>query len=170
MRACGARTKALAVRKEMKVCLQFTVDTRSKLSPPLPKGFTGNAYVLASISCSAAQLEEDTLEATILKVKEAKQAVNNSYVRAYLEALEAPQRSLPPIKELTIVSDWTRTPFHTIDFLGHGNAAAYASPLASPLPQTAYFMQNPNEAGAIDVRIGLHPQCLHAFHHYFLTI
>ncbi|XP_058111575.1 brassinosteroid-related acyltransferase 1 [Magnolia sinica] len=163
-----ARTKALGLRNERKVCLQFTVDTRNKMSPPLPRSFSGNAYVLVSTASTAAELDEESIEATIGKIKQAKGVVTDDYVRAYIDALEAPQRALPPIRELTIVSDWTRTPFHTVDF-GHGSAA-YASPLGSPIPQVAYFMQSPNEAGAIDVRIGLHPQYVHAFYHYFLTM
>lgn len=170
MRVCSmyqARTKALGPKKERNVCLQFSVDTRNKMTPSLPRGFSGNAYVLASVLSSAARLEEATLEALVEMIREAKVSITNDYVRAYLEALEAPQRALPPLRELTIVSDWTRMPFHAVDF-GHGHAAC-ASPLASPLPQVAYFMQSPNEEGAIDVRIGLHPENVQAFSHYFLT-
>ncbi|KAJ4950596.1 hypothetical protein NE237_027428 [Protea cynaroides] len=162
-----ARTKALGLRKERMVCLQFAVDARNKMVPPLPRGFSGNAYVLASVCCTAGELEGASYDGIIQKIKEAKRSVSNDYVNAYLEALEAPQPSLPPLKELTMVSDWTRTPFHKVDF-GHGEAA-YASPLVSPLPQVAYFMQNPHETRSIDVRIGLIPQYLQAFSHYFLT-
>ncbi|XXG58914.1 hypothetical protein AAC387_Pa04g1098 [Persea americana] len=162
-----ARTKALGLKKERNICLQFSVDTRNKMTPSLPKGFSGNAYVLTSVICTAARLEKTTLEALVEMIREAKGLITNDYVQAYLEALEAPQRALPPLRELTIVSDWTRMPFHAIDF-GHGHAA-YASPLETPLPQVAYFMQSPNEEGAVDVRIGLHPENVQAFSHYFLT-
>ncbi|KAK9279445.1 hypothetical protein L1049_013124 [Liquidambar formosana] len=139
-----ARTKALGLRKERMVCLQFAVDTRNKMVPLLPKGFSGNAYVLASVALTAGELEEESHEALIEKIKEAKNSVTNEYVKAYIEALEAPQGTLPPLKELTLVSDWTRMPFHKVDFL-HGEAA-YASPLLPPIPQVAYFMQNPTES------------------------
>ncbi|KAJ4953757.1 hypothetical protein NE237_030589 [Protea cynaroides] len=168
-----ARTKTLGLRKERMVCLQFAVDARNRMVPPLPRGFSGNAYVLASVCCTAGELEEASYDGIIQKIKEAKRSVNNDYVNAYLEALEAqapqtsPQASLPPLKELTMVSDWTRTPFHKVDF-GQGEAAS-ASPLVSPLPQVAYFMQKPQETRSIDVRIGLLPQYLKAFSHYFLT-
>lgn len=162
-----ARTKAFALKKETMVCLQFAVDTRNKMVPPLPKGFSGNAYVLASVALTAGELEELSHEAIVEKIKEAKNSINNEYVNAYIEALDAPQGSLPPLEELTIVSDWTRMPFHKIDFLN--GEAAYASPLASPIPQVAYFMQNPSDLRGIDVRIGLFPQTLDAFSHYFLS-
>ncbi|XP_042508114.1 brassinosteroid-related acyltransferase 1 [Macadamia integrifolia] len=162
-----ARTKAMGLRKGRMVCLQFAVDARNKMVPPLPRGFSGNAYVLASVCCTARELEEASYDSTIEKIKEAKRSISNDYVKAYIEALEAPQATLPPLNELTIVSDWTRTPFHKVDF-GHGEAT-YASPLVPPLPQVAYFMQNPHETRGIDLRIGLLPQYLQAFSHHFLT-
>ncbi|XP_010275725.1 PREDICTED: brassinosteroid-related acyltransferase 1 [Nelumbo nucifera] len=162
-----ARTKALGLTKEKMVCLQFAVDTRNRTVPPLTQRFSGNAYVLASVSCSAGELEEESHAAIVEKIKEAKRSVTDDYVKTYLEALEGPQATLPPLKELTIVSDWTRMPFHKVDF-GHGEAA-YASPLVPPFAQVAYFMQNPTETRAIDVRIGLLPQHLQAFSHFFLT-
>ncbi|XP_059658229.1 brassinosteroid-related acyltransferase 1 [Cornus florida] len=162
-----ARTMALGFPKERMVCLQFAVDTRTRMVPPLPKGFSGNAYVLASVAMTAGELEEASYEAIVEKIEEAKNSVNNDYINAYVKALEgSPQATLPPLKELTLVSDWTRVPFHKLDFLGE--EAAYASPLVTPLPQVVYFLQNPNESEGIDVRIGLFPQTLSAFSHCFL--
>lgn len=149
------------------VCLQFAVDTRNKMVPPLPKGFTGNAYVLASIMMSMGELEHASYEGIIEKIREAKNSVNHDYVRGYIEALEGPQGSLPPLKELTLVSDWTRMPFHNIEFF-HGKAA-YACPLATPIPQVAYFMQSPTDNGGVDVRIGIEAETLDAFTDCFLN-
>lgn len=162
-----SRTKALGVRKERLVCLQFAVDTRNKVAPPLPKGFSGNAYVLASVALTARELEEESYEALVKKIKEAKNSITNEYITSYIEALEAPQVSLPPLNELTIVSDWTRMPFHKVDFLNC--EAACALPLDPPIPHVAYFMQNPSETRGIDVRIGLLPDTLNAFSQYFLV-
>jgi omega-hydroxypalmitate O-feruloyl transferase len=151
------------------VCLQFAVDTRNKMVPPLPKGFSGNAYVLASVALTAGALEEESHEGIVEKIREAKNSVSNDYVNAYVEALEGSQQAatLPPLKELTLISDWTRMPFHKISFL-HGEAA-YAFPLAPPVPHVAYFMQNPADNQGIDVWIGLLPQALSSFSHYFLN-
>ncbi|KAK8550557.1 hypothetical protein V6N13_119075 [Hibiscus sabdariffa] len=161
-----ARTKGLGVRKGTMVCLQFAVDIRNKMVPPLPKGFSGNAYVLASVALTAEELEAGSHEAIVEKIKEAKSSINKDYVIAYSQALDGSQGNLPPLNGLTLVSDWTRMPFHKIDFL-HGEAA-YASPLLSPVPQVAYFMQNPTDLRGVDVRIGLLPQTINAFAHYFL--
>lgn len=137
------------------------------MEPPLPKGFSGNAYVLASVALTAGELEELSHESIVDRIKEAKNSITNGYVNAYIQALDGPQGSLPPLKELTLVSDWTRMPFHKVDLLC--GEAAYASPLASPIPQVAYFMQNPIDSRGIDLRIGLFPQILDAFSYYFLN-
>ncbi|XP_050217073.1 brassinosteroid-related acyltransferase 1 [Mercurialis annua] len=161
-----ARTKALGVDKEKMVCLQFSMDIRNKIQPSLPKGFAGNAFVLVSVTLTAGELERESNETIIEKIKQAKNCVNNDYVNAYMEALDGSESTvLPPLEELTMVSDWTRMPFHKVELLP-GNAV-YASPLVSPVPQVAYFMQNPIDFRGIDVRIGLPPQALDAFSHYF---
>ncbi|KAL6295825.1 hypothetical protein ACE6H2_003967 [Prunus campanulata] len=162
-----AKTRALGARKETMVCLQFAVDARNKVEPPLPEGFSGNAYVLASVALTAGEVEQATHKAIVEKIREAKNSVTSNYVKAYTEAVAGPQTSLPPLKELTLISDWTRMPFHKIGFLQE--AAAYASPLVSPIPQVAYFMQNPRDNRGIDMRVGLLPHYLSAFTRYFLT-
>ncbi|KAG7024428.1 Brassinosteroid-related acyltransferase 1, partial [Cucurbita argyrosperma subsp. argyrosperma] len=162
-----ARTKALSVSKEKMVCLQFAVDARNKLKPPLPKGFSGNSFVLASVALPAKQLEEESYKTIIEMIRDAKSQVDDDYVNAYQLGLDGPQASLPPLKELTVISDWTRMPFHKIEFL-HGEAA-YASPLKPPILDVAYFLQNPADSQAIDVRVTLLSQTLDAFSTYFLT-
>ncbi|XP_028085578.1 brassinosteroid-related acyltransferase 1-like [Camellia sinensis] len=169
-----ARTKALGLNKDTAVCLQFAVDTRNKMVPPLPKGFSGNAYVLASVASTFRELEEQSHETVAEKIKEAKNSVTDDYINAYIEALEGGgggQTTLPPLKELTLVSDWRRVPFHKIDFLG-GSEEDYevgiATPLVPPLPQVAYLMENPHETSGIDVRIGLIPTMQTVFSNYFL--
>ncbi|KAG7973348.1 hypothetical protein I3843_07G223500 [Carya illinoinensis] len=164
-----ARSRALGLRRETMACLQFSVDIRNRMVPPLPKGFSGNAYVLASVALTAGALEGESHERIVEKIREAKNSISNEYVYAYVEALEGPRPSdLPPLKELTMLSDWTRMPFHKIPFL-HGEAA-YASPLVAPVPQVAYFMQNPDDDKGIDLRIGLLPHCLKSFSEYFLNV
>ncbi|XP_008452869.2 brassinosteroid-related acyltransferase 1 [Cucumis melo] len=162
-----ARTKALSVSKEKMVCLQFAVDARNKLMPPLPKGFSGNAFVLASVALTAKQLDEESYKTIIEMIQKAKSRVDNDYINAYQQGLEGPQASLPPLKELTVVSDWTRMPFHKIQFL-HGEAA-YASPLKPPILEVAYFLQNPTDGQAIDVHVPLLEHTFDAFSSYFLT-
>ncbi|KAE9599396.1 putative shikimate O-hydroxycinnamoyltransferase [Lupinus albus] len=118
--------------------------------------------------CKSGSLPFSTFE--VLAAHLWKNGVNNDYVRTYIEALEggANGSSLPPLKELTLVSDWTRIPFHNIEFFN--GKAAYACPLATPVPQVAYFMQTPTHYGDdVHVRIAIQPQSLDAFTHCFFN-
>ncbi|XP_050365943.1 brassinosteroid-related acyltransferase 1 [Argentina anserina] len=170
-----AKTLALGLSKEtMKetmVCLQFSVDARNKVDPPLAQGFTGNAYVLASVALTASQVvDQSDHKAIVDKIREAKKSVTNKYVKSYMKAVAgggSQETSLPPLKELTLVSDWTRMPFHKVGFLQE--EADYASPLIAPVPEVIYFMQNPKDDKGIDMRIGLLPQYLDAFTRYFFA-
>ena len=155
------------------VCLQCAVDTRSRVTPQLSQGFSGNSYVLASVALIAGELELASHETLVNMIKTAKNSVDNNYVSAYMEALEGSGDALPPLRELTMVSDWTRTPFHKINFNttdANHKVAVSACPLNPPIPQVAYFMQSPKEDKGIDVRIGLKSQILATFSHYFLNI
>ncbi|KAF3786093.1 Omega-hydroxypalmitate O-feruloyl transferase [Nymphaea thermarum] len=162
-----ARNKALNFDKERKVCLQFTMNLRNKLVPPLSEAFSGNAYVLASVSCTVGDLEKESLDETIGKIKAAQESVTDDYVRKYLEALDAPQVPLPPLTELTMVNDLSMCPFHKLDF-GQGRPTCMYE-MAPALPYAACLTENFNEEGGINVTIGLLPQHVDAFTHYFQT-
>jgi omega-hydroxypalmitate O-feruloyl transferase len=46
-----ARTQALKMSPDQQTKLLFSIDGRSRVNPPLPKGFWGNAIVLACCIC-----------------------------------------------------------------------------------------------------------------------
>lgn len=160
-----ARVKALGLNSTTKICLQFPVDARNRLEPPLGKNFSGNAFVLASTSCYVSEVVEEPLHCTVGRVQIAKNAVRNEYIGSYLKALEASDKFFPSMRELTIVSDWRKIPFHCVDF-GWGEAAC-AAPLATPVPQTTYIMQSPDQNNAgVHIRLGLHPDQVDSFQNH----
>lgn len=168
-----ARTRALGLRRDAMVCLQFAVDIRKRTVPALPDGYSGNAYVLASVASTARELlEELTLESIVNKIREAKKSIDQDYINAYMEALGGGEQrkdgNLPPIKELTLISDWSKMPFHNVCFGNGGEPADYVAPLCPPVPQVAYFMKNPKDARGVTVRIGLDPQDVSDFSNHFL--
>ncbi|OAO96727.1 PIZ [Arabidopsis thaliana] len=165
-----ARTRALGLRRDAMVCLQFAVDIRKRTETPLPEGFSGNAYVLASVASTARELlEELTLESIVNKIREAKKSIDQGYINSYMEALGGSNDgNLPPLKELTLISDWTKMPFHNVGFGNGGEPADYMAPLCPPVPQVAYFMKNPKDAKGVLVRIGLDPRDVNGFSNHFL--
>ncbi|KAL1210393.1 Brassinosteroid-related acyltransferase 1 [Cardamine amara subsp. amara] len=169
-----ARTRALGLRRDAMVCLQFAVDIRKRTEPPLPEGFSGNAYVLASVASTVGEvLDELTLESIVNKIREARKSVDQDYINSYMEALGGGDQrndgNLPPLKELTLISDWTKMPFHTVGFGNGGEPADYVAPLCPPVPQVAYFMKNPKDAKGVLVRLGLDPRDVNDFSNHFLN-
>lgn len=159
------RVKALGLNSTTKICLQFPVNARNRLEPPLGKNFSGNAFVLASTSCYVSEVIGEPLHCTVLRVQTAKNAVRDEYIRSYLKALEASDKFFPSMRELTIVSDWRNIPYHCVDF-GWGKAAC-AAPLATPVPQTIYVMKSPDQSNAgVHIRVGLHPDQVDSFHNH----
>lgn len=143
------------LHQDTNICLQFPVNARSKLQPPLGQNFTGNAFILASVSCLVKDLLEEPLHHTIQKIQTAKDAIGDEYIKLYAKALnESSDKFFPSMRELTIVTDWLKFPFHALDF-GWGDVSG-ASLLATPVPETAFLMLNLEDpAGGFIVRIGI---------------
>lgn len=143
---------ALKLNPNTNICLQFPVDSRSRLRPPLGENFTGNAFVLASVSCSVKTLLEESLHHTIQKIQAAKDVIADEYIKLYAKALESSDKFFPSMRELTVVTDWLRFPLHALDF-GWGRVSS-AALLATPVPETAFLMINLEEPGGFLVRVG----------------
>ncbi|TXG57103.1 hypothetical protein EZV62_018416 [Acer yangbiense] len=151
-----ARVMALKLHSNTNICLQFPVDSRSRLRPPLGENFSGNAFVLASVSCLVKDLLEEPLHCTIQRIQSAKNVITNKYIKLYAKALESPDKFFPSMRELTIITDWLRFPFHALDF-GWAKVSS-AALLATPVPETAFLMLNLEESGGFLVRIGIEKQ------------
>ncbi|KAG9153596.1 hypothetical protein Leryth_008539 [Lithospermum erythrorhizon] len=189
-----AKTRVLGQNKEKMVCLQFAVDVRNKMDLSSSSSsstlssqkegethFSGNAFVLASVSLTAKEVEEQSYEFIIKKIREAKNSVTLNYVNAYIHILEhqgshtsnissqgrTNSTLLQNLKGLTIVSDWTKLSYKNINFFGD---VAYASPLDPPISQVVYFLpRNTKESShngggtSIDVKVNLLPETQDAF-------
>ncbi|KAF8398901.1 hypothetical protein HHK36_014765 [Tetracentron sinense] len=156
-----ARVKALVLHPNTNICLQFPVDSRNRLQPPLGKNFTGNAFVLASVSCLVKDLLEEPLHYTIGRIQAAKDSITDEYVKLYAKALESSDKFFPSMRELTIVTDWLKFPFQALDF-GWGKVFS-AALLVTPVPETAYLMLNHEDHGGFLVRMGIGGQHKHHF-------
>ncbi|KAA8529841.1 hypothetical protein F0562_034390 [Nyssa sinensis] len=154
-----ARVKALNLHPHTNICLQFPVDSRSRLIPPLGSNFTGNAFVLASVSCLVRDLLDEPIHNTIGKIQAAKDVITDEYIKLYAKALETSDKFFPSMQELTIVTDWLKFPFHALDF-GWGKVSS-AALLATPVPETAFLMLNLEEPGGFLVRMGIGGQHVH---------
>lgn len=158
-----ARVKALSLEQNTNICLQFPVNSRNRLQPPLGDDFTGNAFVLASVSCLVKDLMEEPLEGTIRRIQVAKDTVANEYIKLYVEALEkSSDKFFPSMRELTIVTDWLKFPFSALDF-GWGKILCGVALLGTPVPEAVFLMPSLEEPGNFLVRIGIGEQHMSDF-------
>eukprot|EP00249_Psilotum_nudum_P003139 c16460_g1_i1 orf=656-1585(+) len=100
------RTKALNLSPSSQlVRLSFSVNIRSKLKPPLPKGFYGNAIVLTSAICTAAELVERPLSYATKLVQDAIAIVDDEYIRSAIDYLEVHKPIKKPLTATILVSE-----------------------------------------------------------------
>ncbi|RZC49565.1 hypothetical protein C5167_017990 [Papaver somniferum] len=123
-----AQTKSLGLHPDQQVRILFAVNARSKLNPPLPEGYFGNAVLYMSCQSSAEMLDRP-LSSTIWKIQETINSVTNNYVRSAIDFLEE-HKGMPVMTHSTFVSAWSRLAFHSVDF-GWG-VPFYSGPLNVP--------------------------------------
>ncbi|KAL6956493.1 omega-hydroxypalmitate O-feruloyl transferase [Sarracenia purpurea var. burkii] len=114
-----ARTKALEMKPNQRTKLLFAVDVRSKLSPPLPRGYFGNGIVLTCCVCAAGELTEKPLSFAVGKVQNAMGKVTNDFTRSAIDYFEV-TRARPSLAATLLVSSWRRLPFDDSADFGWG--------------------------------------------------
>ncbi|MCL7022989.1 hypothetical protein MKW94_028014 [Papaver nudicaule] len=122
-----ARTQSLGLHPDQQVRVLFTVDGRSKIEPPLPRGYFGNAAVFVSCQFSARELTENPLSSTVERIQEAIKSVTNDYIRSTLDFFEE-KMEWKPLTYTIFLNAWSRLGFHNVDF-GWGQPI-YSGPLS----------------------------------------
>ncbi|KAI3983522.1 hypothetical protein MKX01_038942 [Papaver californicum] len=122
-----ARTQSLRLHHDQQVRVLFTVDGRSRLEPPLPKGYFGNAAVFVSCQFSARELTDNPLSSTIERIQEAIKSVTNDYIRSTLDFF-GEKKEWQPLTYTIFLNAWSRLGFHNVDF-GWGEPI-YSGPLS----------------------------------------
>ncbi|KAL2506901.1 HXXXD-type acyl-transferase family protein [Abeliophyllum distichum] len=111
------RTKAVFEKKQSEYStVLFAVDIRSKISPPLPEGFAGNAVITAFATAKALDLIEKPVSFAVKKVKEARERVTDDYVKSVIDWLEVYKGIPATCNGNFYVSAWWKLPFGELDF------------------------------------------------------
>lgn len=114
-----ARSKAVFADLDDFSAVLFAVDIRSKISPPLPNGFAGNAVVTAFANAKVIDLVEKPFSFCVEKIKEARERIKDEYVRSVIDWLEV-YRGIPATCNGNFyVSAWWKLRFNGLDF-GYG--------------------------------------------------
>ncbi|QCD97298.1 shikimate O-hydroxycinnamoyltransferase [Vigna unguiculata] len=91
----------------------FPVDIRSKLNPPLPEGFVGNAVLTAFATAKYEELEKGEFSRLVEMVKEGAERMNDEYARSVIDRGELCD-GFP--RGDVLVSSWQRLGFEKVEY------------------------------------------------------
>ncbi|KAH9619948.1 hypothetical protein KSS87_002152 [Heliosperma pusillum] len=91
----------------------FSVDIRSRLNPPLPTSFTGNAVLTAYATATCKELEEASLARLVELVSQGTSRMSDEYARSAIDWGEL-HKGFPHGEFL--MSSWWRLGFNLVDY------------------------------------------------------
>ncbi|GLJ46170.1 hypothetical protein SUGI_0972560 [Cryptomeria japonica] len=110
------RTKAIFNDPKQTSTVLFAVDIRSRMVPPLPRGFVGNGVSSAIASASVEEIKQHNLSFCAAKIQNAIASMTDDYVRSAIDWLEI-NRGIPAvINDSFFLSAWWKLPFYDLDF------------------------------------------------------
>ncbi|CAK9147387.1 unnamed protein product [Ilex paraguariensis] len=155
-----ARSKVLKMKPNQQTKLLFAVDGRSKLIPPLPKGYFGNGIVLTCCLCTAGELIEKPLSFAVGLVKNAIKMVTDEFIRSTIDYFEV-TRARPSLTGTLLVTSWTRLAFNTADF-GWGEPIQSGA-VTLPEKEVVLFISSGKEKRGTTLLLGLPLTAMKAF-------
>ncbi|KAK6254510.1 hypothetical protein QQP08_012640 [Theobroma cacao] len=154
-----ARSKAIFTNLDDLSTVLFAVDIRSKISPPLPNGFAGNAVITAFADAKVVDLIEKPFSFCVEKIKEGRERITDEYARSVIDWLEV-HRGFPATCNGTFyVSAWWKLGFNELDF-GYGKPA-HGGPVVSGNDEFVLLLSDAkcgDSGGGINVWLGLEPE------------
>ncbi|XP_051140147.1 acyltransferase GLAUCE-like [Andrographis paniculata] len=95
--------------------LLYSVDIRSRLTPPLPENYCGNAVVYAYAAATCRELEEGPLGRIVDRVYEGLERMTDEYARSFIDWTEKHCRQGYADGEL-MISSWWRLGLEKVDY------------------------------------------------------
>ncbi|KAK9030121.1 hypothetical protein V6N11_031552 [Hibiscus sabdariffa] len=99
------------------------VDGRSKLNPPLPPGYLGNAIFIASVIAQAGDLKTESFSDTVKRIHEGLNQINDEYLRSAVDYTEKVSDLSALVRGAhtlrcpnLMVNTWVRSPLYGADF------------------------------------------------------
>ena len=163
---CVCRARALPPEAETR--LYSMIDMRSRLDPPLPPGYFGNAVVRTSVSATAGELVGNPI-GYAARCALAATSQGDDYARSlvdYLEGVDAMNlpRSGISRAHLRAIS-WVGMSLYKADF-GWG-APAFMGPALMYYSGFVYVMNAAGKEGALALVLSLEPETMPAFRKVF---
>jgi hypothetical protein len=162
-----AWVRALDPAASLRVKLLFTVNVRRRVKPELPRGYYGNGFVLGCAESTAAELtgpSSAALHHGVRLVQEAKECVDDEYVRSMVDLLEERRGARPDLAASLVISAWTRLGLEDLDF--GGGAPAHMGPLTSEI--YCVFLPVVGDPDGVTVLVSVPQAAADKFQHYCL--
>ncbi|KAK9012428.1 hypothetical protein V6N11_040482 [Hibiscus sabdariffa] len=152
------RSLAINLNPHEEVRLLSAVNARSKIEPPFPQGYYGNAFVFPTAITTVKNLGENPLGYAVELVKQAKASLTEEYMKsvAALMVIRGKRLLLPNVIGSFVISDVTKARLEDVDF-GWGKAVFAGA--AKALGVISFFVQAKNKKGEVGTLV---PICLPA--------
>ncbi|KAH9307109.1 hypothetical protein KI387_011513, partial [Taxus chinensis] len=127
---------------------------RSKMRPPLPWEFAGNATVSTYAKVTAKELQEQPFSKIVEKLGGGCDRLNDDYVRSRIDWLES-HDGVMYLENGFLVTSWSHMGFEDVEFEG-GIKSVYAGPVVSGRMDVVIFMAEPNRPLFLTVCLFFH--------------
>ncbi|KAL7098125.1 hypothetical protein ACP275_10G185500 [Erythranthe tilingii] len=138
------------------------VDLRSRLSPPLPDPYCGNAILVAYTSEKCRNLEKMPFSELVKMVAESPARVSDEYARSVIDWLEI-NRGLPCGEYM--VSSWLRLGFEEVVF--PWGKPQHSGPVVNHRKDICWIFPSSNNDGAINALVSLPAKEMERFESHF---
>ncbi|CAN0880233.1 HCT, partial [Linum grandiflorum] len=111
-------TKVRSLDPEQPTTLLISVDGRSRLNSPLPRGYFGNVIFHATPTALAGELVSEPMGQTVERIRQAISGMDDEYLRSAIDYLEDPDVKFTPAApspNVKLVS-WMQLPVKNADF------------------------------------------------------
>lgn len=146
----------------LRVKLLFSVNVRRRVKPELPRGYYGNGFVLGCAESTAGQLVASGARHGVRLVQEAKECIDDDYVRSMVDLLEERRAGKPDLSASLVISAWTRLGLEDLDF-GAGRPA-HMGPLTSEI--YCVFVPVVGDHNGVTVLVSVPQAAAERFEHY----
>ncbi|KAK8663620.1 hypothetical protein V6N13_083429 [Hibiscus sabdariffa] len=169
---CRCVTKARGLSDDQPVKMYFPVDGRSKLNPPLPPGYLGNAIFIAAVITEAGDLKTESFPDTVKRIHEGLSQINDEYLRSALDYTEkvsdlsALVRGAHTFRCPNLSTNtWVWLPMYDADF-GWGRPI-YMGPANIVQEGKTLILPSPTDDGSVSVVAGLETSHVKLFKKHF---